>query len=121
MKWKLEFYQKQNKKIPVKDFLLKTQTKMRAKIVKEIELLEMHGLDLKEPYIKKIIGKKYKNLYELRIKFSTNITRIIFFVFKEKKIILLNGFIKKTNKTPLKEIEKSLNYKNDYEKRCNYE
>lgn len=118
MDYEVEFYQKENGDIPVMDFLLSLQPKMRAKAFSEIELLKKHGSDLREPYVKPIKGDKNKGLYELRIKFSSDISRIFYFSFEKNTFILLNGFIKKSNKTPEKELEKAIKYKNDYERRC---
>ena len=47
-----EFYQKENGSIPVLDFLLFLEAKMRAKAYSEIELLKEHGFFLREPYVK---------------------------------------------------------------------
>ncbi|MDY3060576.1 MAG: type II toxin-antitoxin system RelE/ParE family toxin [Fusobacterium sp.] len=56
-------------------------------------------------------------MFELRIKFSSDITRIFYFFYVEDRAILTNGFIKKTQKTPTSEIEKALKYKADFERR----
>ncbi len=48
------------------------------------------------------------------MKSGTNITRILYFFVVGDKAILTNGFIKKTNKTPKKEIELAFKRKNDY-------
>ena len=69
MDWKVEYYKRENRKIPVLEFLLTLNPKMRAKAFNEIELLEKHGNDLKEPYVKSIKGSKYKGLFELIAKF----------------------------------------------------
>ncbi len=118
MVFEVEFYQKENGDIPVLNFLLLLQPKMRAKAYSEIELLKKHGNELREPYVKQIKGEKYKGIYELRIKFASDITRIFYFSFSQDTFILLNGFIKKDNKTPVRELEKARNYKKDYERRC---
>ena len=118
MDWKVEYYKRANGKIPVLEFLLTLNPKMRAKAFNEIELLEKHGADLKEPYAKSIKGSKYKGLFELRVKFSTDISRIFYFTFKNNTFVLLNGFTKKTDKTPTSELDKAIRYKADYESRC---
>ncbi len=71
----LDFYMKENGNIPVQDFLYSLNPKLRAKAFRDIELLKKLGVELKEPYVKPIKGKDNKDLYELRIKFSSDIAR----------------------------------------------
>lgn len=118
MDWQVEYYQKKNGKIPVMEYLLSLNPKMRAKAFLEIELLEKHGALLREPYVKPIKGSKYKDIFELRIKFSSDISRIFYFTFQNNTFVLLNGFTKKTDKTPQAELDKAVRYKEDYERRC---
>jgi len=111
--FKIEFYETETGKIPVKDFLIELPLHLRTKATQEINLLQELGNELREPYSKHI-----KNgVFELRVKFSNDIARIFYFFFVGEKIILTNGFIKKTQKTPTGEIEKALKYKKDYERR----
>ena len=111
--WQVEFYEKENGEIPVNDFLLSLNEKMRAKAAKEIRILSEYGNKLREPYSKHI----QEGIFELRIKFASDISRIFYFFFDGNKIILTNGFIKKTQKTPKEEIEKAIKYKEDYQRR----
>ncbi len=119
MDWQVEYYKKENGSIPVLDFLLTLNPKLRAKTFSEIELLEKHGTALREPYTKSISG--YKGLFELRVKFSSDITRIFYFTYRCNTFVLLHGFSKKTDKTPTAELDKAIKYKKDYERRCNNE
>jgi hypothetical protein len=64
MEWQVEYYKKENGNIPVLDYLLSLDSKMRAKAYSEIELLEKHGLNLKEPYVKPIKSTRYKGLFD---------------------------------------------------------
>lgn len=104
------FYKKEDGKIPVKEFLDSLESKMKAKVAKEIELLKIRGNDLREPHTKHIED----GIFELRIKQSSDISRILYFFTIGKKIILTNGFIKKTQKTPKNEISLAKKYRNDY-------
>jgi putative addiction module killer protein len=62
----------------------------------------------------KIIKHIQDGLYELRIEYAGNIYRV-FFIFDEGNIVVLfNGFQKKTQKTPVKEITKALKIKEEY-------
>jgi len=73
---------------------------------------------LKEPYVKSIKGEQYKGIYELRIKLGSDASRVFYFTYQRDTFVSLNGFLKKTNKTPKTELEKARKYKIDYEKRC---
>jgi phage-related protein len=53
------------------------------------------------------------DLWECRIKLGSNIYRIFAF-WDGHQIVLTHGIVKKTQKTPLKEIEKAEAYKRDY-------
>lgn len=111
--FKVEFYEKEDKTKPVEDFIDSLENKMRVKAIREIQLLRECGNTLREPYSKYLKD----GVYELRIKQSSNISRIFYFFFIGEKIILTNGFIKKSQKTPDNEIEKAIRYKKDYERR----
>lgn len=63
-------------------------------------------------YIKHIEGSK--GLYELRIVFGSDIIRVFCCFDKGKIIVLLSAFIKKTQKTPKREIERALKLMNEY-------
>jgi phage-related protein len=89
--------------LPLKNGLLEQKT--QAKILKNLLLLEKFNLNLKEPFVKPLENK----LYEIRTKDSKGIYRIIYFAHTGKKFILLNGFTKKTQKTPRKEIDIAFN------------
>lgn len=83
---------------------------MQAKIFKNLELLEIRGNELREPFSKHIED----GIFEIRNKVGNDITRIFYFFVIGQKIILTNGFIKKTQKTPKAEITLAKKYRNDY-------
>ncbi len=92
-------------------FLQKQPVKVQNKIFKIIEAIETLERIPKQ-YLKHITGTK--GLYEARISLSNNIWRVFCFFDKGKLVILLNGFTKKTEKTPKREINKALQLMNDY-------
>lgn len=93
------------------DFLLGQPIKVQNKIYKIIEAIETLER-VPESYLKQITGTK--GLYEARISLSSNVWRVFCFFDKGKLVILLNGFTKKTQKTPKREIEKAIRLMNDY-------
>lgn len=111
--FEVELYEKENGEIPVEEFLDELPAKMKAKAVASIDILAEYGNTLREPHSKPIGD----GLFELRIKFSSDISRIFYFFVVDNKIVLTNGFIKKTMKTPSREIELARRCKKDYERR----
>ena len=101
--YKVKFYQDDRGNIPIIEYLEKIGKKEKAKILTYIEFLKMNDGYLDEPYSKHIKGK----IRELRVDFSKNKHRIFYFTFIKKTIILLHAFLKKTKKTPIKEIKKA--------------
>ena len=103
--------------LPRIHFLFSLSPKLRAKAFRDIELLKQHGRELREPYVKPIKGKENKGLFELRIKFAGDIARIFYFTYFNNRYVLLHGFIKKTVTTPQREIDRALQYMEDYKRR----
>lgn len=100
MEWVVEYYKYAEGKEPGADFIDALSNEARAKVFRIIKLLRDYGVLLKEPYTKQIRGK----IRELRIRDSHGAIRILYFTYTGKRFILLHGFIKKTDKTPLREI-----------------
>jgi len=91
--------------------LYKNQSqKVKKKINWTIGLLRYLEV-IPEKYLKHI---EETDLYEIRVSFGNNIFRIFCFFDKGQIIVVLNGFQKKTEKTPRTEIERALKLKKDY-------
>lgn len=112
-RFEVEFYEKENGEQPAKEFMLSLDKKLRAKLADTIMILQDNGYELREPYSKHIS----EGIFELRAKQGSDITRVMYFFYVDRHIILTNGFIKKTQKTPQSEIEKAKRYRSDYLKR----
>jgi len=109
--YRVQFYVKSsNGEKPVENFLKDLSPLVQAKINKYIELLRVSNGYLDEPLSRHITGK----IRELRVDFKHIRHRVFYFTFIGQRIILLHGFIKKTAKTPPAEINKALNYYNDF-------
>ena len=93
------------------DFLKKQSIKIQNKIYKVIEIIETYER-IPTQYFKYIAGTP--GLFEARIKLGSNIWRVFCFFDEGKLVILLNGFQKKTQKTPKKEIEKATRLMSEY-------
>lgn len=93
------------------EFLKKQPVKVQNKIFKIIEAIETLER-VPSNYLKALVGTN--GLYEARIRLGSDIWRVFCFFDKGKLVILLNGFTKKTQKTPKKEIEKALQLMQKY-------
>lgn len=109
-KFTISFYETASGARPAEEFLLELDLKMRAKMLRTIKLLAVNGNRLREPYSKELTHQ----IFELRAKVGSNISRVLYFFVVGQHIILTHGFIKKTQKTPAREIERAKRYRQDY-------
>jgi len=98
---------------PVKDFLDSLSVKQQTKVLRIFQLIQVYGLDSVIPHIRKFSGTP---LWEIRILGKDNI-RIIYVAPGKTQVIALHGFVKKTNKTPPKEIRAAFNRWADWKSR----
>lgn len=75
-----------------------------------LKVLQEQGNRLREPYSKHLDD----GIFEIRGKVGTDISRVMYFFYYGGRIILTNGFIKKTQKTPKSEIERAKQYRKDF-------
>ena len=94
------------------EFFVKQREKVKDKIIWTLELIEELER-VPETYLKHL--ENTDGLYEIRVQQGGDIFRIFCFFDQGQLVILANGFQKKTQKTPKKEIEKAIKIKNEYE------
>lgn len=92
-------------------FLSEQPIKVQNKIYKILEVVEFQQI-IPSKYLKHIEGTE--GLYETRFSLGSNIWRVFCFFDEGKLIILLNGFQKKSQKTPKAEIDLALRLKAGY-------
>jgi phage-related protein len=90
------------------EFVNSQRQRVQIKILWTIEFVE-NVLIVPSKYFKSITNSD--GLYEIRIKTGTNIYRIFCFYNKLNELVILNGFQKKTEKTPRQEIIKDITIK----------
>ena len=97
-------------------FFAAQRQKVKDKIIWTLRLIE--EIDkVPETYLKYLEGTD--GLYEVRVQVASDIYRIFCFFDEGKLVVLANGFQKKTQKTPQKEIEKAVKIKKEYENEKN--
>lgn len=119
--YKIIFYRDKNGTSEVEEYIKELSAKRNTskdfkikftKVVSYIDLLSRNGFELNAPYIKHIDAE----IWELRPLRD----RILFAYWDKNKFILLNHFMKKTQKTPEREIEKAKRLLQEYKRRsCN--
>ena len=106
-------FAKVNGSVPMIDFLESLSAKERALIYKNIQkLLEYknNNFSLSDKFTKPLRD----GIFELKVDLQNKTSRSLYFYEKDQMIIFTNGFIKKSQKTPQKEIEKALKIKEAY-------
>ena len=104
------YYKTSSGHSPVEEFINGLSPDVQRKLFKKIEWLEEYGQRLTKPHAEKI--SKY--IYELKVHREDVVIRVLYFFFSGNKIIFVDGFKKKTNKTPPKEIKLSEERRNDF-------
>ena len=88
--YEIILYDTEDERCPVQELLDSLEPKLLAKTLRTIDLLEMNGPLLREPYSKPLEN----GIFELRTKQGSDITRVLYFFIVGKKEVLSNGFIK---------------------------
>ena len=98
MSWKIEYRYKD-----VEKFVLKLPPGLSARYFHLTDLMIEFGSDLGMPHTKAMSS----GLFELRVKGKEGNGRVFYCTLVGKRIVMLHGFMKKTQKTPEKELRKA--------------
>lgn len=110
------FYKSSDGDSPVEGFIESLLPKQRQKIAWVLKVIRELPFVHKQ-YFKKLIGTD--NIWEVRIDSGNDTFRLLGFLDRGNLVILTNGFVKKTGKTPPNEIRVAEQRKKDYERRRN--
>ena len=111
------FYDLKDGTYPAKDFIDSQPTKMKSKLDKMVSLLREYGPDLRLPYSEFLED----GIFQIRASYGSDISRVLYFFVVGKRIVLTNGFVKKTQKTPYSEIAKAKRFRDEFLSRANQE
>ena len=110
----VRFYQAEDGKTPAKEFLDSLPRKVAQKVLWVLMVAEELDI-LPTTYFKKLVGSD--DIWECRVQFGSNDYRILCFHTGGSVLVLTHGFMKKTQKTPAKEIERAETYRGNYLRR----
>lgn len=96
MAWQIAFYEDDDGKCPVEEFLNSLPHQQRAKIFQRLQMLTEWGPNLPYPYSSQVEGP----LRELRASFGKAHYRVLYYGDKNRVFVLLHGFVKKTEAIP---------------------
>ena len=96
MRWAITFYSP-----TLETEILALPAGFVARFIRYAERMEVYGPDLGMPHTR-AMGE---GLFELRLKAAEGIGRVFYCTLVERKIVFLHQFVKKTDKTPSKELE----------------
>lgn len=106
-------YTRPNARNEFEEFYNSLPTKDRNKLRATIDMIEKAGI---QPAIQlEWVKKLNSEIYEIRSKISSNIQRALYFHIKNNQYIITHGFTKKTQKTPIKEIIRAKQIKQEFE------
>ena len=108
--YSVEYYTSRSGENPVKEFLESLSERERVKVFRIFQNIQTYGLQAVLSHIKKLSGSP---LWEIRILGKDSI-RILYVIFKENNVLVLHGFMKKTQKTPHGEISLAIMRYNDF-------
>ena len=104
--WTVEYYETVDGVSVVEQEMEAFGSKVFARIARTVGLLEEFGIGLGGPYVSHIRGK----VWELRV----SRYRVLYFAFTGRRLVLLRAFLKRTQRTPQKEITVAEARLNDY-------
>lgn len=110
IRYKCYFYESPTGQKPVEDFIASLGEQTQDKFIFKRGLLECFGPELRSPHTKPVGN----DMFELRFRGGEGQVRILFFFFLRGQIILVHGFIKKSQKTPKKELKIALKRMKEY-------
>lgn len=105
------FYRTEDGKCPLKDFLDSLPGKAAQKAAWTLSLLEDFDI-VPSSYFKKLTGTE--DIWECRVQVASDSYRIFCFFDGKSVIVLTHGFVKKTQKTPQREIKRAESFRREY-------
>jgi phage-related protein len=112
----IEFYKTSSGRSPVEEFLDSLSDQQTRKIAWVLRLIERLDV-VPVQYFKKLSGTD--DIWEIWVQVGGNIFRLLGFFHESSVVVLTHGFAKKSQKTPIKEIELAEQRKRDYLQRKN--
>lgn len=106
----VDYYELPNGRRPAKEYIDSLEKPLQSKTARTIEMLREYGNALGAPESKFLED----GIFELRTTMGNNAGRVLYFFCIGDTAVLTHGFVKKTQRTPRREIEKAKRYRADH-------
>jgi phage-related protein len=107
------FYRKESGRSPIEDFIAKLNDQERIEIAAHLDALRQLGLEARRP----LVDYLEDGIYELRIRVVKKQIRVLYFFVQRDKIVVTDGFVKKSKNPYPKEIKKAKRFREDFTRR----
>ena len=107
------YYETERGRVPFKEHLDELRPRLAARVLRSVALLEAEGPALREPATKPLGD----GVFELRTEFDGEAERAFFFFVTGKRIVITHGIVKKTRRTPRREIARAQRMRADWMER----
>ncbi len=104
--WSIVYYQEANGLYPAAEFVLGLSEAASATLQRDFDLLEEFGLAVGFPTVRPVAS--VRKLWELRTKTADGAVRLFYVAYTGRQFVILHGFIKKTAKTPKRELKTAI-------------
>ena len=111
--WTIEYYVEDSGRAPAREFLLGLDGRTFARFQASLEQLRVRNVHARYPLVRHVEDK----LWELREESQRNIFRVLYFFYTGRRIVLLHGFAKKTQRLQRNDIEIALRRLRRFEER----
>jgi phage-related protein len=108
----VHYFTRANGRSPVREFVSSLDERIQSKIIHIIDLIQKYGIASVYSYTRKLTGSE---LWEIRL-IGKKSVRLLYAIQKGDTILILHGFVKKTQKTPRRELLNALQNLNEYMK-----
>ncbi len=108
--WEVVFYETARGDRPTEAWLQSQNAKVQARLAWILDLLEEQGTHVREPHVAHLRGK----LWEVRSEIQGVQYRLLYFPAPRRRFVMLHGFMKKTQRTPARELEVAEQRMRDY-------
>jgi phage-related protein len=108
--WEVEYYEKENGRCPTQEFIEELPRKSQVFVIRSLSLLEEQGRNLTRPHVAYLRD----GISELRVRTHHGQYRLLYFFYDGYKFVITHGINKKSDEVPDLEIDKAIEYRNDY-------